>query len=871
MSLEPGARLGPYEIVALVGAGGMGEVYKARDTRLGRTVAIKVLPPGAAASPERRRRFEQEARAVSSLNHPHICTSHDIGRDGETDYLVMEFVQGETLAARLARGLLPRGQALEYASQMAQALSKAHAEGVVHRDLKPGNIMVTESGVKLLDFGLAKLNPAAEAGALSSLPTQESPLTGHGTIVGTLAYMAPEQLEGKEADARTDLFALGAVLYEMLSGRRAFEGTTQASVITAIMSADPPPLTSVEPLTPPALDRVVRKCLAKDPRARWQSAADLADELKWISSGSGVVPAPVAQAALPAPRRRAWMWMAPAGILLIAAIGATIWLTTRRPDTPAAVQGVRHTQLTFSGDVQQAALSPDGTAIAYAVGPLEGNQRLMLREVAGNETVEVWHGGRVSDVVWMPDGKQLVLAGRDQSTSSFQIHVVSRQGGTPRTVTGLGGAYLALSPDGRQIAAAYQNLPEFKVMALDGGPVQRVALPGLIGVSSLRWSHDGHRMAIAGLTVDSKGGVWTVNLDGTGFQLLYTFVSSADLLAAALAWSPADDAVYIQYAPTEGMSEMWRAPARQGTGHAPAVVLAGLPTAGSLTVSRNGDRVAHVRSATTANLWRLDLTTAGAPPVRLTNTTAALRRPRLSPDGREIVAMRGAELVKIPAGGGEPASFMRGGSASWSPDGRHLAYVADTDHGPRIFVADADGKNGTEVKDAIAGNNVVLWHADGRLMWQDGGSEHWLENYVLLDLASGKRESLVRGGVGWTIQASLSPDRKWFALYWNRPPTPGLWLVSSPWRVERVLAPELWPAGWSVDGRWVYAYRYQERQIVRVDAQTGKIEAMARFPEGGLEPAECGQTPDWRALVCSLVESKSDVWIVDHFDPAARK
>jgi eukaryotic-like serine/threonine-protein kinase len=370
VGLAPGSRLGSYEILELLGAGGMGEVYRARDTRLGRAVAIKVLPPGASADPARRRRFEQEGRAVAALNDPRICTLYDIGREGEIDFLVMELVAGETLTARLRRAPLPRGQAIELGTQMALALSTAHAAGIVHRDLKPGNVMLTESGVKLLDFGLAKLLPtSAPAAEGSARLTEEFSVTGQRAIIGTLAYMAPEQLEGKAVDARTDLFAFGALFYEMLTGRRAFGGATQASVITAIMSADPPPLSSFEPLPPPALERVVRRCLAKDPRARWQSAADLADELKWISSGSGSPAAGAAPDRAPKVRRRVPLWaLAAVSLALAAGFFARARTASTAKSEPAIFR-----RLTFRpGNVLSARFAPDGQTVVYGAA-WEGN------------------------------------------------------------------------------------------------------------------------------------------------------------------------------------------------------------------------------------------------------------------------------------------------------------------------------------------------------------------------------------------------------------------------------------------------------------------------------------------------------------------
>src|SRR5262245_53976642 len=285
MTLSAGTKLGPYEILSPLGAGGMGEVYKARDTRLERTVAIKVLPQRLSSSPEVRQRFEREAKTISQLSHPHICALYDVGRESETEYLVMEYLEGETLSERLGKGALPLEQTLRYGTEIADALDKAHRQGIVHRDLKPGNVMLTKSGVKLLDFGLAKaMTPPTPQSSLTALPTQQG-LTQEGTILGTFQYMAPEQLEGKDADARTDIFALGAVLYEMATGKKAFSGTSQASLISSIMQNDPPAISTVQPMSPPALDRVVKTCLAKDPEDRWQSAADVKRELRWLGDG----------------------------------------------------------------------------------------------------------------------------------------------------------------------------------------------------------------------------------------------------------------------------------------------------------------------------------------------------------------------------------------------------------------------------------------------------------------------------------------------------------------------------------------------------------------------------------------------------------
>src|SRR5579864_8504513 len=322
MSILPGRRLGPYEILSAIGAGGMGEVYKARDTRLDRTVAIKVLPTDLAERAELRERFEREAKTIASLNHPHICTLYDTGHQDEIDFLVMEYIEGETLAQRLQKGALPIQQVLQYAIEISDALDKAHRKGITHRDLKPGNIMLTKSGTKMLDFGLAKLRQDSKpTTAFSELATIQGGETAEGTILGTLQYMAPEQVEARPVDARTDIFAFGAVVYEMATGKKAFEGRSQASLIAKILDTDPAPISSLQPMTPSALDRLVKKCLAKEPEKRWQAASDVCDELKWIAEQGGQAAVPVPGVAGRKSRERvAW---ALAAIAVVVAVLAT--------------------------------------------------------------------------------------------------------------------------------------------------------------------------------------------------------------------------------------------------------------------------------------------------------------------------------------------------------------------------------------------------------------------------------------------------------------------------------------------------------------------------------------------------------------------
>jgi eukaryotic-like serine/threonine-protein kinase len=416
--LKSGTRLGPYEILGSAGAGGMGEVYRARDTRLNRVVAIKILAPHLADNATSRGRFEREARLIAGLNHPNICVVHDLGLQDGTSYLVMEYLEGETLASRLAKGRLPLEQTLRYAIEIADALDKAHRKGVTHRDLKPGNVMLTKSGAKLLDFGLAKLKqgPSSSSVApISQLPAGKDSITAQGTIVGTLQYMAPEQLQGKETDARADIFSLGAVVYEMATGNRAFEGESAASTIAKILGWEPPPISSLQPMTPGTLDRLVKRCLVKDPDERLQSAHDLKFELEWIrdaAAGSDASETAVSVRGWP----RALPW-AVACVAMVAAVAlGFVFMRSREaassPTEPARfeIPVPEGASLSFLGSF---AVSPDGRQLAFAAKGSDGLLRLWLRPLNSLEARPL--PGSESSVndpfFWSPDSRFIAFGG----------------------------------------------------------------------------------------------------------------------------------------------------------------------------------------------------------------------------------------------------------------------------------------------------------------------------------------------------------------------------------------------------------------------------------------------------------------------------
>lgn len=434
MSLQAGHKLGPYEIIEQAGAGGMGEVYKAKDTRLDRIVAIKVLPPNIAMNADIRQRFEREAKAISSLNHPNICTLHDIGNDDNTDYLVMEYLEGETLSDHLAKGPMTYDEVLHIATQIATALDTAHKQGLVHRDLKPSNVMLTKEGAKLMDFGLAKLQ--LEGGPVQGMTevTRTTPLTGAGTIIGTMQYMAPEQLEGKDADARSDIFAFGAMLYEMSTGKRAFEGASQATLIAAIIEREPTSISVIIPTTPPIFERLVKKCLNKDPEKRWQSASDLCDELRWIShAGSSVgLPAHLSK------RRKVKFTIARlvGAIFIVTTLILGYLLFSQKPEE----KFTNRFSISPSNEVEEirtvnwSRISPNGRYIAFRARDTLGVSLLWIRPMNSLEPYPLRGTENIGRHFWSPDSKYLAYF------KANQLYKIPVAGGPPQLICDAYGA-----------------------------------------------------------------------------------------------------------------------------------------------------------------------------------------------------------------------------------------------------------------------------------------------------------------------------------------------------------------------------------------------------------------------------------------------
>ena len=689
MSLAPGTKLGPYEIVKPLGTGGMGEVYRARDTRLGRDVAVKILPKEMSADPQRKQRFEREAKTISSLNHPNICTLHDIGSQDGVDYLVMECVEGETLAKRLDRGSLPLEQVLKIGAQIADALDKAHRAGIVHRDLKPGNIMLTATGAKLLDFGLAK--PAAPLLNLATMTVTkaESPLTKEGMIVGTFQYMSPEQIEGKEVDGRSDVFSLGAVLYEMLTGKKAFEGKSQLSVASAILEKEPAPISSLKPLTPPALEHAIRRCLAKEPEKRWQSAADLSGELQWVAEGGsqGEVVAPLTS------RRRVGerlVWLSATAILGLLAIAAGAGFFLR---APKALEPI-HLTADVGADVSLytssfgpvIALSPDGTRLVFVASGADRNVRMYVRSLGQQQATLLTGTEGARDPFFSSDGQWIGFF------ADGKLKKIARDGGAAVTLCDApgdnGGSWV---PDGTIVFAAspsgFSRL--FRVSSAGGNAEPLTPLDNQAGELSQVWPQ---------VLPGGKAVLYTSRSMSTDFE-------SADLTV----YSPMSGqrkvivhhAFYGRYAPNghllfEREGNLFAVPFNlkqlEVTGEPQPIVEevasnSALGGGAQFSFSENGT-LAYLSghgSFGKMGIYWMDREGKFQP---LREAPGGYRMPAFSPDGRRLaVAVGEGRTEEVWVYDLERDTLTRlvapGGGPVWTPDGQRIAYYA------------GDGKNVT--------------------------------------------------------------------------------------------------------------------------------------------------------------------------------
>jgi serine/threonine protein kinase/Tol biopolymer transport system component len=754
----------------------MGEVYRAKDTRLGREVAVKVLPQHLTESQEVRARFEREARTVSSLNHPHICTLHDVGHEGTTSYLVMELVEGETLADRLERGPLPIPEALRLGIQIADALDRAHRAGVVHRDLKPGNVMLTRQGAKLMDFGLARVTgetgapgSGATMTALTHSPTMAQPLTAQGSILGTFQYMSPEQMEGKEADARSDLWALGCVLYEMATGRKAFAGKSQASLIGAIMNVDPPPMAEITPLAPPALERLVRACLTKDPEERIQTAHDVRLQLEWIrDAGSQAgVPAPVA-AQRRSRERIAWT-LAAVGL---AAAGVLLFLQLKAPAADESFQlsilpppGAR-----LAPFASVISLSPDGRNVVFPV-EAGGNAPAYLRPlgsevakpISGGDFPSATTGGFVGGAVfWSPDGHNIGYA-----TTAGKLKKIPVEGGDATTICNLKWARGAdWGSQDKIVFAPSPEGPLYAVPAAGGEPTEVTTLDAARHQSSHRFPSflpDGEHFVYVVLPGGPDGlEIFAGSLKTKESKKILT----AD--SAAVYAEPG----YLLFA-REGkiVAQPFDPGKLETTGAAVAIADAPPPTnldAEPVVSASRNRRLVFLRSSTqSTRLEWFDRTGVARGTIPL--PPGPWRMFALSPDQRMAFVMNGSDLWLVDLARAIPtriaSTYSKEANVVWFSDSRRFAFSSNKSGRGEIYLGSTAATGEPELVPTTDAQfkTVEDVTADGRTLvfTMLGDNNSW--DLWTRPLGEGGKPALYLAGPGQELDARLSPDGRWLA------------------------------------------------------------------------------------------------------------
>jgi Tol biopolymer transport system component/predicted Ser/Thr protein kinase len=823
MALTSGTKLGPYEIQSPLGAGGMGEVYRARDTRLDREVAIKVLPSHLSENPEFRARFEREAKTISGLQHPNICVLYDVGRQDGVAFLVMEYLEGETLATRLARKPLTPEETLRIGIEVADALDKAHRSGIVHRDLKPGNVMLTKGGMtKLLDFGLAKLQAFASGtqsaapvfSAVATVANMASPVTAAGTVVGTMQYMSPEQIQGKEADARSDIFAFGAMLYEMLTGKRAFQGKSQLSVASAVLEKDPEPISAVQPLTPPALEHLVRICLAKEPDQRFQSAHDLKLQLQWIRAGGSQVGAPAVVVSQRKSRRKILAAAAVAGWLAAIAVAVLALLLSsevRQAQRPVAAEINPPAGANFTGAVQgPAAISPDGKELAFIAGNPKGS-RLWMRDMATGRTAALEGTEEALFPFWSPDSRALAFF------SSGKLRKVSAGGGPVQILCdapeGRGGSW---STNGTIIFTP--NITESLYRVSEGG-----GTPEKLTQAKPGWTHrnpyflpDGeHFLFIAREPAGTAtaGSLYAGSLKGEEPKLVLERASNVQYSGGHL--------LYLKDANL--VAQPFDASGLKLTGN-PISIAERLDywnarDAAYFSASLNGvllyrKSVETPTQPTLVDREGREMGKVGEPGIYF--------YPRFSPDGSKLALARAGKdslrfdvwITDLQHNSSSRATFVDSPEVShaFSPDGNTLAVSANVG-GARgqLWTQSVSGSGAQEaIADTPTWMTLGDWSRDGRYLFGDVQENKTREDIFFVDLKGDRKLTKFLQGPASEVAPRLSPNGKWLAYVSDESSRYEVYVTAFPgpggkWQVSSVGVGGVDSGlSWSSDGKELY-------------------------------------------------------------------
>jgi Tol biopolymer transport system component len=744
-----GQRVAHYQIQEKLGEGGMGAVYRAYDTQLRRPVALKVLPPEYASDPERRSRLLREARAASALNHPNIVGIYEVGSDHGVDFIAMEFIEGKSLGDIIPAKGLPLGKALDYAAQIAGGLAKAHAAGVIHRDLKPGNIMLTgpASGhpglVKLLDFGLARRVELGEG--------HETTLTMEGAILGTPAYMSPEQAQGKPVDVRSDVFSFGSVLYQMVTGHRAFEKDSHISTLAAVVQEEPRPLPSSVPRD---LERAIARCLRKDPERRFQHIDDVRVALLELKeeSESGRLP----EAATAPARKRAWLW-AGAAVLVLALLGAGLWLMNRRA-TPLPQPSVVPVT-TYPGSQTEPSFSPDGKQVAFSWDGEKGDNPSIYVKLLGETNALRLTTSPTGDYypAWAPDGKRIAFL---RQGSDGGIYTVSPLGGAERKLTGLATSYqMSWSPDGKWLAMSSLTQEDrgISLLPVDGGEPRRISNPKPPAFDrSPAFAPDGHRLAYAGCTAQYSCDVYVQEL-GSGYspQGSPRQITRQATIIYGLTWSRDGGSLIYSADPPY----LWRT-GIDGRQPPQRLEIAG-PQACCPSASPTASRLVFQRSLVDYDIWRYHMN-GGMEPFIVSSLRDS--EPEFSPDGTRIAfaSSRSGGALEIwvaQADGSKPVQMTNGpgphqGTPSWSPDGRWIAFDSQSEDGHwGNYVMDAAGSAPRRITSGPWNELMPFWSRDGKWLYfrsdRTGRSEIWR-----VPFAGGPREQVTING-GYVAHESV--------------------------------------------------------------------------------------------------------------------
>ena len=870
MALLPGTKLGPYEIVAPIGAGGMGEVFRARDTRLGRDVAIKVLPETFAKDADRLRRFEQEARAVAALNHPNILAIHDIGETNGAPYLVSELLEGHSLRQELNNGALPTRRAVEYAAQIAQGLAAAHDKGIVHRDLKPENVFVTHDGrLKILDFGLAKLAKLQSAADESATLDHAQQETSPGMVLGTVGYMSPEQVRGEAADARSDIFALGTILYEMLLGQRAFRRDTSAETMTAILKEEPPEIsTSGKPIAP-AIERIVRRCLEKKPQQRFQSARDLAFDLEGLSGttgGSGLHAASPPAESTAAPPRRNWLIPLVAGLVLALVAGVAVWFFGVRNATTTPPF---YHQLTFErGLVYAARFAPDGRSIYYSAA--WNGQPIQIYSTVP-DSPESRPLNLINSTLFATSSTELAisLGCRDRYIGNCEgtLATVPVSGGSPREIAD--GVHSAdWSADGTEMALIREVDGKFRVEF----PRGKVIYESVRWLGYLRISPRGNAVAFAEFVSGDGDAGWVIAVDKSGKELIRTgpFIS-----VEGVAWPPSGEEVWYAATMNEGWAdaihatslkgkertvlrlpgmlrlhdvshdgrillsrESWRSGLQfRGPGDSKERDLSWLDYAQLRDLSVDGAQIAFDDWGSAAGAVGLAYLrkSDGSPAVKLGEWSS----PVLSPDGTRVLVTeastvgQGLYLALLPTGVGEmqklkTAGIQQIGPKGFMPDGKAVYFGSDDGHSWRMYIQDLVGGAPRAITPVIS---VKPAHFESHLVSPDG-------KLIFAADVDGKGALYpVAGGEPKIVSGWLPQD---------------LWIT------------------WTADGRSAYVYHDEKTSapVYKLDLATAKRELVATLapsdPAGVTAISYVRMTPDAKTYAYSYDRELSDLFIVEN-------